>query len=168
LEEAKRFLEKASEDDEPAKSAYLHASLLLAFCALEAHVNAIADDFSSRTELTPHELGVMRERDVRLEKGVFRLHSSLKMVRLEDRIEFLHTRFSGLAIDYSDSWWSRLSDATKLRNNLTHPKDQVIIDDVSVGAAIQAIVDAIDVLYRSIYKRGFPAAGLQLDSQLDF
>ena len=71
LEESKRFLEKATEDEEPATSAYLHASLLLAFSALEAHVNAITEDFSSRSELTPHEIGVMREREVRLEKGVF-------------------------------------------------------------------------------------------------
>jgi hypothetical protein len=92
LEEAKRFLEKAGEEDEPAKSAYLHASLLLAFCALEAHVNAITEDFLSREELTPHELGLMREKEVRLVKGMFEVQNSLKMVRLEERIEFLNTR----------------------------------------------------------------------------
>jgi hypothetical protein len=81
LEEAKRFLEKAGEEDEPARSAYLHASLLLAFCALEAHLNAIAEDFLSRQELTPHELGLMCQKEVRLEKGRFEVQNSLKMVR---------------------------------------------------------------------------------------
>ena len=127
LEESKRFLEKAEDDEEPATSAYLHASSLLAFCALEAHVNAIADDFLSRAELSPHELGVRTEREVRLERGAFQVQSSFKMVRLEDRIDFLHARFSGLPIDHSNSWWSQLADATKLRNKLTHPKDQVSI-----------------------------------------
>jgi hypothetical protein len=78
LEEAKRFLEKAGEEDEPARSAYLHASLLLAFCA---HLNAIAEDFLSRQELTPHELGLMCQKEVRLEKGRFEVQNSLKMVR---------------------------------------------------------------------------------------
>ena len=122
----------------------------------------------SRQELTLHELGILTEKDVRLENGVFQLQTSLKMVRLEDRIEFLHAKFSGSKIDHSEPWWSQLSDATKLRNKLTHPKDQVIIDERSVGMAIQAVIDVLDVLYRALYKRGFPAAGLQLDSQLDF
>jgi uncharacterized protein YutE (UPF0331/DUF86 family) len=80
----------------------------------------------------------------------------------------LNARFSGQPINYSEAWWSRLSEAIKLRNKLTHPKEQVIIDVGSVGAAIQAIVDSLEKLYRSIYKSGFPAAGLRLDSQLDF
>lgn len=168
LEEAKRFLEKAGEEDEPGRSAYLHASLLLAFCAIEAHLNAISEDFLSRKELTPHELGLMCQKEVRLVKGIFEVQNSLKMVRIEERIEFLNARFSGQPINYSDAWWSRLSEAIKLRNKLTHPKEQVTIDVGSVGGAIQAIVDSLEKLYKSIYKSGFPASGLKLDSQLDF
>jgi hypothetical protein len=48
LEEAKRFIEKATEAKEPAaKLAYLHAGLLVGFAAFEAHVNAMCDDFLS-------------------------------------------------------------------------------------------------------------------------
>jgi hypothetical protein len=152
----------------PLQSAYLHAALLLAFSSLEAHVNAITEDFISRSELTPHEIGIMREKEVRLEKGVFEVSNSLKIVRLEERIEFLHARLSGTRVNRSDVWWSRLSDATKLRNKLTHPKEPLMIDDQSVGAAIQSIIDTCDALYKAIYKRGFPVAGLRLDSQLNF
>jgi hypothetical protein len=169
LEESKRFLEKAEEDeDPPALTAYLHASLLLAFSALEAHVNAIADDFASRPELTPHELGVLQEKDVQLVNGSFQIQKGLKMFRLEDRVEFLHARFSGKQIDHSATWWSSLKEAINLRNQLTHPKGKISINSDSVGRAIQAVVDTIDNLYRAIYRSGFPAAGLRLDSELNF
>jgi autonomous glycyl radical cofactor GrcA len=167
LEESKRFLEKAKEEDEPAKSAYLHAAL--AFSSLEAHINAITEDFVSRKELTTHEVALMQQREVRLENGQFVIQNVLKMVRLEDRIDFLHTRFSGTVIDHqSVAWWSQMLEATKLRNKLTHPKEQVKIDLISVSRAIQAIIDTVDALYMAIYKSGFPAAGMQLDSKLDF
>jgi hypothetical protein len=170
LEESKRFLEKANDEegDPAATNAYLHASLLLAFSALEAHVNAICDDFVSRPELTPQEMAVLQEREVRLVKGRFQLQSALKIFRLEERIEFLHTRFSGLSIDYSSQWWSRLAEATKLRNKLTHPKSNVIINSDSVGNALQAVIDTLDAMYRAIYKSGFPAANLRLNSELTF
>lgn len=52
LEEAKRFFERAvDEKSDEGKTAYLHGALILGFCALEAHVNAIADDFLVRDEL---------------------------------------------------------------------------------------------------------------------
>ena len=58
LEESKRFLEKASVADEKStQDAYLHASLLLSFCSLEAHINAISDEFAGRPEFSVHERG---------------------------------------------------------------------------------------------------------------
>ncbi len=82
LEEAKRFLEKAKEVEDPtAEAAYLHAALMLSFCALEAQVNSIGEEFSIRTDISAHERGLILERDVKLEKGEFRLQSSLKSKR---------------------------------------------------------------------------------------
>jgi hypothetical protein len=169
LEEAKRFLEKADDDGEPAANdAYLHAALMLAFCSLEAHVNSIGDDFMSRPEaLSLHEQGVLLEQEVRLEGGEFKLRSNLRMIRLEDRIRFLLVRF-GKGVDLQMQHWSHLADATKLRNQLTHPKEAIIITSTTVGRAIQAIIDTLDCLYRAIYKEGFPSAGRGLKSRLDF
>ena len=168
LDESKRFLEKAvDESDQAANNAYLHAALMLAFCSLEAHVNSIGDDFLSRPEVTVHEQGLLLEREVKLENGGFQLKATPRMARLEDRIRFLHVRF-GKAIDQSASHWSRLAEATRLRNQLTHPKEKVVITHTVVGGAIQAIVDTLDCLYQAIYKRGFPHAPLGLNSRLDF
>jgi hypothetical protein len=169
LEEAKRFLEKAKESrDSVAEAAYLHAALMLSFCALEAQVNSIGEEFSIRGDLSAHEKGILLERAVSLENGEFQLQAGLKMARLEERIELLHAKFSAKPIDKSETWWSQLGKAINLRNHLTHPKIIPIVTESATRDAIQSIIDAIDALYRSIYKKKFPAVGQGLNSRLAF
>jgi hypothetical protein len=169
IEEAKRFLEKAKESaNSDAAAGHLHAALMLSFCALEAHINSIAEEFATRADLSAHERGILLERDVRLENGEFQLQPGLKVARLEERIEFLHAKFSGKPLNRASPWWSELIAATDLRNQLTHAKTVPTVTVAAVGNAIRAIVDALDVLYQSIYKRPFPPAGLGLQSRLTF
>jgi hypothetical protein len=170
LEEAKRFLEKASEaSDATAQAAHLHASVLLSFCALEAHVNAIADEFSRRSDLSAHERGILLEREVKLEEGEFTVTTMLRMTRLEDRIEFLHTKFSGKKIDRSsDGWRGQLSTAINLRNRLTHVRDVPAIGENDVKRAVEAVTATLTALYRAIYHSKFPPATRGLSSKLSF
>jgi hypothetical protein len=168
LEEAKRFLEKAVEGkDNARRDANLHAALMLAFCSLEAQVNAIAEEFCSRPELTPHDKGILLERAVRLEDGEFTL-GGFRMYRLEDRILFLHRQFSGKRLDKSAAWWPQLKRAMDNRNKLTHPKGAHPVTVENVRDALAAVIASLDALYMAIYKKGFPAAGLALDSLLTF
>jgi hypothetical protein len=141
---------------------------MLGFCSLEAHVNAIADDFANREDLTPHDKSILFEKDVRLDNGEFKIVDSLKMTRLEDRIQFMCYRLSGTRLDRNAKWWAELSAAMKLRNKLTHPKEATPITEESVKRALQSIIDMIDYLYKEIYKRGFPSAGYGLQSRLSF
>lgn len=169
LEESKRFLELASECEDPAgQAAYRHGSLMLGFCALEAHVNAIATDFVGRSDLSAHESALLTERRVRLQDGEFVISDSLEMIRLEDRIQFLHRKFSGTPIDRSSIWWSELHSAMKLRNSLTHPKDATTASQGDANRAIQAIIDTIDALFLAIYKKPLPVASRGLQSKLSF
>jgi hypothetical protein len=168
LEEAKRFLEKATDAvDDTARTAFLHAGLVLAFCALEAHLNAIGEEFSTRPELPLHAKSILLEQEVRLDEGEFRL-GGLRMYRLEDRILFLHKLFSGTALDRTLPWWAHLKTAIGTRNKLTHPKDAYPITIEQVRVAIEAVMSTIDSLYQSIYKKGFPAAKLGLQSRIAF
>jgi hypothetical protein len=168
LEEAKRFFEKASrETAENAKCAYLHSALLLGFCALEAHVNAISEDFISRPELSAHEKAILLEKEVNLRDGDFAL-GGLRMYRMEDRITFLNRRFSGKPVDKTEHWWGELGGAIDLRNKVSHPKEAQAITLPSVERALRSIVATLDVLYQAIYKRKFPAASMGLQSQMDF
>lgn len=169
LEEAKRFLEKAEqEQEEVGVQAYLHAALNLGFCSLEAHVNSVADDFLVRQDLTALDRSILAEREVRLEGGKFELGEQLKMFRLEDRIQFCHRRFSGSALDRSAPWWGELHKALQLRNGLTHPKGIPAIDRKSVQRAIEAIVSAINALFMAVYQAEYPPARRGLQSTLSF
>lgn len=168
LEEAKRFLEIAAASSDPVRrDAHLHAALMLGLSALEAHVNAMCEEFSSRPELSIHEKALLLEQDVKLDKGEFKL-SGFKMNRLEERMTFLHKRFSGKSLDKTVIWWPALATAVDARNKLTHPKGAHTITIKGVKNALSAILDAIDSLYQAIYKKKFPAAGRGLQSRLDF
>lgn len=169
LEEAKQFLDKSKEDIEAAgKQAFLHAALMLGFSALEAHVNAVAKDFADQNGFTPHEVGVLLEKAVRLEDGEFKVKKTLQISRVEDRIELLHRKFAGVAVDKSSIWWVHLMAALNLRNELTHPKGTPLIDRDAVTRSLQAIVDTLDVIYKAVYDRRFPAASRGLHSRLSF
>ena len=168
LEEAKRFLEKVSDTTNlDAISAYLHSALMLAFCSLEAHVNSIAEEIALRPDLSTHERGLLLEREVRLDQGEFVLTKAVRMVRLEDRIMFLHLKCAG-SMDRSKGYWSELGMAIKMRNHLTHPKDAVSTTEAATQRAIAAIIEAIDDLYHAVYGKPFPAAGRGLQSKLNF
>jgi hypothetical protein len=168
LEEAKRFLERAIEArGGSGEMPNLHAALMLAFCSLEAHVNAVADEMAQRNGLTPHELGVLLEREVNLTNGVYELENRLKIFRLEDRIYFLHSRF-GIQPDIHGEWRGRLGNALSLRNQLTHPKGIPSITVEAVKQAIGAVIDTIDALYCALFDRPFPAAARGLGSKLEF
>jgi hypothetical protein len=169
LEESKRFLEKAADakDDAVAKRAFLHAALMLAFCSLASYVNSTASDFASRSDLSPHEKGILLEQEVRFEFGEFKL-GGLKITRLEDRILFIHLKFGGKPLDRTAKWWSDLSEGIALRNRLTHPKEAANITVTSVRRALNAIVAGINALFLAVYKRPFPVANRGLQSRLNF
>ena len=95
FDEAKAFLERAkTARSAEARNAHLHASLLVGFCSLEAHLNSIADDFLMRTDLNMLDRSILSEKEIELKNGEYQLTDRLKMFRLEDRIEHLSKTFS--------------------------------------------------------------------------
>lgn len=169
LDEAKRFLEKAiDEDSEEGKTAYLHAALNLAFCAFEAHLSSIADDFLVGGSLNLLDGSILSEREVQLMGGQFVLSDRPKMYRLEDRLEFIHLRFSGKPIDKTSSAWSDLKNGLRMRHKLTHPKEVVEISEALTRRTLEAIIRILDTLYQNIFGRPYPGLRRGLDSSLSF
>lgn len=158
LEEAKGFLEKARVTAVARnKEAYLHAALNLGFCAFEAHLNAIAEDFMTLADLSPHERSILSERKVELEHGEFQLTKQLQIYRLEDRLLFLCTRFSRKApLDRKAAYWGQFKDALDLRNGLMHPKTPTKVTEASIERALLAILNVLDLTYRRIYGKKYP------------
>ena len=170
LEEAKRFYEKGAESKDPAaKNAFLHAALMVGFAGFEAHVNAIADDFLSRADLSPHERGVLAEHAVELIDGEFREKDLLKMHRIDDRVIFICRRFSKTPIDRKAAYWGDFKEAARLRNNLTHPRaDSPSIGEAAVKRALTAIIELLNFMYVALYKKKLPAYNRALSSKLTF
>jgi hypothetical protein len=170
LEEAKRFLEKSHEEADPAgKAAYLHATVILAFCAFEAHVNAIADEFSTdKQKLTLHERALLKEKDVVIKKGNFTLTDSLKMYRIIDRVFFLHQKFGRKKWNEKAKWIGDLARATSDRNRLMHPKELAPVDIKMAERTLLAVIGALDALYLTLYGTRFPPVKRGLDSKLLF
>jgi hypothetical protein len=167
LEEAKRFLERGQKaDDKTAESANFHAALMLAFCALEAHVNAVSDEVANWSSLTEHQRGVLLEKEVRLNEGKFEIGTKLQMARIQDRILVLHQIGKGTIKE--NTWREKLSGANDLRNKLTHPKTVPSITSAAVTKALEAVIETLDELYLAVYGRRFPAAHRKLVSKLEF
>jgi len=169
LEEARRFFEKAVETaDSSGKAAYLHAAVMLSFCALEAHVNAMGVEFAA-INLPVHGKGVLLEKSVHLENGEFKLGAKLQMAKLEDRIDFLHVSVSCKPINRSSSSWrGQLSSAINLRNRLTHAREVPAISEAEVQRALEAIIATLDALFHALYARELPSASRGLTSKLNF
>lgn len=160
---------EVSDHDDAARTAFLHASLILGFCAFEAHINAVAEEMLLRPELTAHERGLLSERKVNLTRGRFELFDGLQMVRIEDRLQFLWTRFSSdKAFDTNDVSWGQFKSGLELRNGLTHPKNAMQLDIERVKRTLIALITLIDTLYRRVYKKPFPMMGKGLNSTLNF
>lgn len=172
LEQAKRFLEKAkNENNEEGKTAYLNASLLIGVSALEAHVNAIADELLLTWEnLETLERSILSEKEFTLDNGEFKLlEKKLKMYRLMDRVEFIFQRFGKIKpLNKNEDWWPQLADALKLRNKLVHPKQQITLSVKNVENSLEGILTAIDALYRALFNSPYPGYRRGLDSKLSF
>jgi hypothetical protein len=167
FDEAKAFLEKARTTASPeARTAYLHASLLVGFCSLEAHLNSIADDFLTRPELSLLDRSILSESKIELKDGEYRVTNQLLMFRIEDRIEYLSKRFSTTPLDKRASYWGEFKLAIKLRNELTHPKTPPLVDVDSTKKALEAILELLNTLYRNIYRRGHPSYKLGTDTTM--
>jgi hypothetical protein len=169
LEEAKRFLEKSgSETSTDGKTAYLHAALLLGYCALEAHINSIAADFRDRKELNVLDQSIFHEKEFALKSGRFELTDSLKIYRIEDRFEFIYRFFSDKPLDKSETWWNQLKNGLKIRNALTHPREPELVSQSAVTEILRAILQSLDILYNAVYGKAYPGKKRQLDSRLNF
>lgn len=170
LDEAKGFLEKADqldrEGEEKLRDAFLHASLVVGFSALESHINGVAAELSDRNGWSLLDRSLLLERSVRFTKGQWGL-GDLQFFRTEDRLEFLFVSH-GNSDFRTTSWWSDLRNGMNKRNGLVHPRDTVEFTVVDAKRYLSAIIETLDNLYLAVFKRGHPVAGRGLQSTLYF
>lgn len=167
LEEAKRFLEKASLAEGDERDAYLHGALMVGFSALESHINGIADELSARPQMDLLNRSLLLEKSVKLVKGQWQLGATSQYFSLEDRISFLlHTYAGRDQVTYS--WWSELLSGVHVRNELVHPRDAVQLRSPEVERFLRAIIEALNDMYLAVFGKGHPSFNRGLQSVLLF
>lgn len=158
FEEAKYYLEIAKSEEENTKeeTAALHASLLLAMSALEAYINAVAEELVENFELNVFEKSLLSEKNIELNKGKVNLGRNLKMYRLIDRIAFIYSKYSLKEISETDAWYVEIKQTIDLRNSLVHPKNIVVLKYSQVEKALWSILNVVNEIFIAVYKRRVP------------
>ena len=166
FEEAKYYLENAKlESENVAKAeAFMHASLLLGMSALEAYVNSISEELCKSFNLSIYERSLLSEKQIKINNGSLDLSSSLKMIRLIDRIEFIYCKYSHKAITNEDEWDRSIKQTIDLRNNLVHPKTKIQISYTQVETALNSILNTVNKLFNAVYKQNVPIFNYGLQS----
>lgn len=149
------------------KQAFLRAALLHACSFLEAHLNYMAEHFTETAMFSTHEKGVLLEREVRFDHGVFHLTNTLKISRITDRIDLLLSKCSLNPIEEKAGWFADLGHTLKIRNSLVHPKDAHTLSDDDVQMALICMLKAADNLYAVVFKKGLPYAKKGIAGGLD-
>lgn len=163
---SKQFLNDAKtlkgENQIQQRQRSLRASLTHAFFFLEAQLNYLAAHFANRPEFSVLEQSLLSEKDISLDKGQFRLTEKAKFFRLQDRIEFLLSHFSGDLGKAKGTWFSDLILSIEVRNRLVHPREAHMLEFSEVERAILAVLGCLSALYKAIFGKKFPLAALGL------
>jgi hypothetical protein len=147
FEDSKCFLELAKEHegkDPVTARRYVRASIVTAYAALEAFVNAMLVILEDAWELELHESAFMQEKRVELtEDGYFEIRGR-RFRSLEEKIRFLYWRGQRLSIPKGSAVWKALHDATELRNRLVHPRPrQVPYSKLTAATAKACLIAAV-------------------------
>ena len=161
---SKQFLEdaKSLKIKSLQRQRALRASLTHAFFFLEAQINYLAAHFAKSPEFNVLEQSLLSEKDVSLAKGRFVLTDKAKFFRLEDRIEFLLSRFSSHPEKAKGTWFSDLKSSISVRNRLVHPREAHTLEFSEVERTILSVLGCLSALYDAIFGKKFPLAALGL------
>jgi hypothetical protein len=163
FEAAKMYLRSAVEMDKGSEQqAALRSSLFHGYCFLEAQINYISEHFKNSHDFSVLEKSILLEKDFTLKVGKFSITNKDKFYRLDDRIEFLISKFSNEIATVKGEWFSRLQASTHLRNNLVHPKLVHNLSENDVQIALNSILEFMKVLHETIFKKKYPYANYGL------
>lgn len=158
FEDAKNSLSLAkSSGAGPQRQRHLRHALLSAFSFLELQIELVAQHFSENEFFSLHERGIMNQRDVVFDKGVFKLKDTAKYTRLQDRMLLLQSKFKGSKLSQR-AWWDPLLQATVRRNDVAHPRGAVTLESADVERDLLAILACTSDLFDIVFGKGLPYA----------
>lgn len=125
FEDSKFFLEQAKSQggrDRRKWRRNIRTSIITAFAALEALVNTLLCVLDEGNDLELAERAFVREKRVELAKDGYLELGEQQFRSLEQKIRFLHWRIKGTRLPKGNVVWKSLIVATRVRNNLVHPR----------------------------------------------
>lgn len=157
FEDAKDSLLKAKQASGTDQQRHLRHALLATFSFLELQIELIAQHFKSSEIFSVHEKGIINQREVSFEKGVFRLKSTIRYSRLSDRMHLLQIKFKGAKLTERE-WWHALMGATERRNAVAHPRESVALSVEEIETSLLATLACASDLFEIVFGKSLPYA----------
>ena len=162
IEDAKRSLQQAkSSTKDVSLQRHLRHSLMSAFSFLELQIELISQHFDGSSIFSVHEQGILAQKEVVFDKGVFRLKERPRYSRLADRMLLLQSKFRGSRLSERE-WWGPLLTATEHRNSIAHPKAPIKLTIGDVERALTAALACANDLFEIVFSKGLPYASFGL------
>lgn len=160
FEDSKQSLRQArTAANETAKQRHLRHSLLAGFSFLELQIEVISQHFKSSDFFTLHERGIIAQKEVVFDKGVFRLKEATRFTRLSERMLLLQHKFAGSKLT-ERQWWTPLQLATDRRNSVAHPRGPVVLEESLTEQDLLAVLGCANDLFEIVFGKGLPYASL--------
>lgn len=160
FEDAKQSLRQAKNTStDAAKQRHLRHSLLASFSFLELQIELISQHFKDSDFFSLHERGIIAQKEVVFDKGIFRMKDVTRFTRLSERMLLLQHKFKGDKLA-ERIWWAPLINATERRNSVAHPRGPVTLTDAQTEQDILAVLGCASDLFEIVFGKGLPYASL--------
>ena len=129
----------------------------MAFSFLELQIELIAQHFKDNNFFTLHERGILIQKDVVFDKGVFHLKDATRYTRLADRMFLLQHKFAGSKLT-ERTWWDPLLNSTERRNSVAHPRGPIKLEVDEIEKGLLAVLGCANDLFEIVFNKGLPYA----------
>lgn len=167
FEDAKHALKQArGNSTEIMRQRHFRHSLLSAFSFLELQIELISQHFKNNEFFTLHEQGIIAQKEISFDKGVFRMKDVQRFSKLLDRMLLLQHKFAGSKLT-ERPWWAPLLIATNRRNTVAHPRGPVSLNESDTERDLSAVLECANDLFEIVFGKGLPYASLGLKPKLN-
>lgn len=159
LEDSAYFAQKGSQEtSEREAKRYCRVSVFCLMSAVEAFINYIGTTLADGGLFRPHEVALLTDKKFDILKGKFQVLEQTEFHRLEDKLRFLICRYVPDFDFHKDECWSRLLDIKRLRDSITHPREDEDETDVAeyerkLRAGLNGSIEIMNHLCKGIFKR---------------
>ena len=159
LKDSNYFAVKASKaGSELEAKRYYRVAIFCTMGAVEAFINYIGDTFAQGETFQPYEVAFLTDKRFNVSKGAFQILEEIEYHRLYDKLKFLICKFVPDFDFVSTPCWSRLLEFKKLRDNITHPRqdeDEIDITEYKnkIETGLSSAIEIMNYLCKGIFNR---------------